>query len=163
MREDRRRPYWQKLKIQNVIAITVFFILRFSGNHVFTPRIIILPWTLRALQLWKFWSLSLGKLYILPLWILPLLKLSILPWESYEACYCWIYGACSCENMDPATVKSKSATRKVIKPAIRYVSNISRNGRNYEACYCRRYEACDCRRYEACYCESYESCRWESY
>jgi hypothetical protein len=38
MREDRWRPYWQKLKIQNVATINVFFLLRFSGNHVFTPR-----------------------------------------------------------------------------------------------------------------------------
>jgi hypothetical protein len=39
VREDRWRPYCQKLKIQNVASITVFFLLRFSGNHRDTLRI----------------------------------------------------------------------------------------------------------------------------
>jgi hypothetical protein len=38
VREDRWRPYLQKLKIENVAPLSVFFILRFSGNHQDTPR-----------------------------------------------------------------------------------------------------------------------------
>ncbi len=33
--------YWQKLKIENVAILSVFFILRLSGNHRDTPRIYI--------------------------------------------------------------------------------------------------------------------------
>ncbi len=39
--DDRQRPYWQKLKIQNVLTITCFLLLWFSGNPVFTPCILL--------------------------------------------------------------------------------------------------------------------------